>query len=308
MKRSQKCNSIIKNREEELIGHIDQLERKLSQTTYSQPQQVKLETELQSLSSPAVSVKQGFDIDEVVVAHPEIRSQDKTTIRRQEDYIKFLTKLLYQVLDETFFMFNTSLASYKTENKFKENILSELYNYQTYINESERDEVPSPLQSYENRNGNNPTEYIKKTHTDIISKFQNLENFHKTQSQYKGSSHLVQDMVEDFILVANKQKDTETATKQLEIMKLTHERNPSIFQSIFGIDFIARMKSRIDIRTFKPKEVEDPEPEIPDDLEISNDSESIKFTLPRESEYKSKHIITHEQAVQTESEPKLQRK
>lgn len=58
-----------------------------------------------------------------------------------------------------------------------------------------------------------------------------------------------------------------------------------MFHSIFGQSFIAKMKSRLDVKTFKPKEMGDPEPEIPDDLEISGDSVSIKFNLRNEREF-----------------------
>ena len=59
------------------------------------------------------------------------------------------------------------------------------------------------------------------------------------------------------------------------------------------------MKSRIDARTFKPKEMGDPEPEIPDDLEFSGDSASIRFNFKPETEF-IRRFETFDKQVQTE--------
>jgi len=64
-----------------------------------------------------------------------------------------------------------------------------------------------------------------------------------------------------------------------------------------------RMKSRVDIKSHRQKEISDTEPEIPDDLEISsNNSGSLKFNIIPDVPLSSKlvKIILKDEATQTE--------
>ena len=81
-----------------------------------------------------------------------------------------------------------------------------------------------------------------------------------------------------------------------------------MFQNIFGDDFIYRMKSRIESKSsINPKEMDDPDPEIPDDLEISNDSDSLRLSFHKDP-YILNKVETEDKSCQTEDLPKSEKK
>jgi hypothetical protein len=84
-------------------------------------------------------------------------------------------------------------------------------------------------------------------------------------------------------------------------MKDYQEKYAHIFHNIFGKDFIYRMKSRIDIPVFQSKEILDPDPEIPDDLEISKDSDTINLASGRHSDLII-NVLKEDASTQTERE------
>lgn len=97
-------------REEELMQHIETLERKLSQSSYSPENQFRTYSDQQSALSPAESYKQTFDIEEVVKAYPEVDFKKyKAVIKKQENYIKFLNNLLTDTLEEANYLLASSL-------------------------------------------------------------------------------------------------------------------------------------------------------------------------------------------------------
>lgn len=61
--------------------------------------------------------------------------------------------------------------------------------------------------------------FISKTHSNIINRFKHLDKAFQVQQDFSTKSHMMQDIVEDFIILANKLKHTEYALQQIEIMK-----------------------------------------------------------------------------------------
>ena len=76
------------------MGQIESLEIQLSKENSSQTPRLRINTDQQSTSSPAVSMNK-FNIEEVVKAHPEAKTRKyKKKIKKQEKYIDYLSKLL----------------------------------------------------------------------------------------------------------------------------------------------------------------------------------------------------------------------
>lgn len=71
---------------------------------------------------------------------------------------------------------------------------------------------------------NTEADFISEFHSDLIHKFKNLEKSQETQFKYKGTAKIVQDMVEDFVVTANKLSLSEYALTQIDIMKEYQDR------------------------------------------------------------------------------------
>lgn len=66
--------------------------------------------------------------------------------------------------------------------------------------------------------------FISEFHADLIHKFKNLEKSQETQFKYKGTAKIVQDMVEDFVVTANRHSLSDYALTQIDIMKEYQDR------------------------------------------------------------------------------------
>ena len=130
-------------REENLLNEIECLKRLSHANNSPANGVVVVPTEKQSETSQAFSFKQTFDIEEVVRAHPEIKTQKfKKTIMKQERYIEYLNKILFDILDETSYLMSSSLNSPTEAKDFRERILAKLTGFQNFIEESvDEDEI-----------------------------------------------------------------------------------------------------------------------------------------------------------------------
>ena len=71
--------------------------------------------------------------------------------------------------------------------------------------EQNENEIEMKAQSFNNRNkGANQVNYLDEVHNNLIKKFKNLDKVHETQAKYKSSPQIVQNLIEDFISLANK--------------------------------------------------------------------------------------------------------
>jgi len=130
-------------REENLLNEIECLKRLSHANNSPANGVVVVPTEKQSETSQAFSFKQTFDIEEVVRAHPEIKTQKfKKTIMKQERYIEYLNKILFDILDETSYLMSSSLNSPTEAKDFRERILAKLTGFQNFMEESvDEDEI-----------------------------------------------------------------------------------------------------------------------------------------------------------------------
>ena len=74
------------------------------------------------------------------------------------------------------------------------------------------------------RNKHKSEEFIEKAHQNIIEKLRNLDKIQDAQIKFGSSSHMVQDIIEDFVVLANKLKLTGYALSQIDIMKDYQDR------------------------------------------------------------------------------------
>lgn len=177
--------------------HIENLERKLSQNT-----NFALAEEHQ-VSSPAISVKQTFDIEEVVKSHPEVAiSEHKSTIKKQQNYISYLNKILFEVLDEASFMTTASLTSPNEGKLFRERILTNLESFAEKLNPDTEDNFDFQHEEIDHT-------FLEKSHAKLIDRFRNLDQLYEAQMRFSSNSRMVQDIVEDFIVLTNKTGDSE---------------------------------------------------------------------------------------------------
>lgn len=98
-------------RETHLLGQIENLEKKIETFSNHSPKEHNIVSKFEgnSVSSNPVSFRQGFDIEEVVKAHPEVHTKKfKTTIKKQERYIEYLENLLFEAVDESTFIISTN--------------------------------------------------------------------------------------------------------------------------------------------------------------------------------------------------------
>ena len=108
---------------------------------------------------------------------------------------------------------SSSLNSPTQGRDFQERIMSNLRQYQSLVDESV-DEDESHF-----RSPRADKSFIGRTHQNIIDKFKNIDKIQEAHMRFSSNSHMVQDIVEDFIVLANKIKQTEYALSQIDIMK-----------------------------------------------------------------------------------------
>jgi len=211
-----------KKREEELMSHIMSLERKISHTSYSQVNNANTYSEQQSPYTPERSVRQTFDIEEIVQAHPQAETKKlKASIKKQQNYIDFLKHLLLETLDEISEGF-TNITGYSEMPKMFENkIISALHDYQTRL---DRDEILEEEPEEYVKSSDPESEFITKSNNDIIQRLANLEKVHTIQFKCKTDYRFVKDMVEDFSLRANSNNEEFYPLEQINIMKHYQER------------------------------------------------------------------------------------
>ena len=126
-----------------------------------------------------------------------------------------------QVLDETSYLFAQSLSSLDTPKFFRDNVLRALFEYQNKLNTDEDHKYDTLNSNYSyQRNG----QFLNDTHKGLIKKFKNLEKMHESQAKFKGSNLMLQDMIEQFMFVANGLKEHEWALSQINVMKDFQER------------------------------------------------------------------------------------
>lgn len=199
------------------------MEKKISNLSNITPgnQNIVSYVDQQSSSSNPTSFKRTFDIEEVVKAHPEVRTKKfKATIKKQEKYIEYLNKLLFDIIDESAFIISSNCNSPQEAKNFRAKIVTNLEHFR---NQEEMEIDQDDILTIDDQKHQSDA-FISKTHEDIIKRFKNLEKIYDAQQESTTKSHLVQDLVEDFCNLANKMKDTELALQQIDIMKEYHSR------------------------------------------------------------------------------------
>lgn len=203
-------------REEEYLQHIETLERRLTQTSHS-PNIITYDQ--QSTYSEEKSLKQEFDIEEVVKAHPEIEEQRlRFIIKKQEKYIEHQGKLLFEVCDQLNYINSITMGTPNETLDFASKILTNLNNFKSKLDKEDFDTYRF------NPNENENSEFLTKVHENLLEKFERLSKVHHSQVQYNANTRMVQSIIEDFVVLANKLKEHDYALSQIEIMKDYQER------------------------------------------------------------------------------------
>jgi hypothetical protein len=198
----------FQKREEELIQHIETLERKLSQTSYSQVNQFNTISEQQSVYTPEKSQKQGFSIEEVIRSHPP--PTESPQLASLKSYISFLKSLLLRVL-------SSATLEPSTE---------------AHLRTLLREYSPSPSSTPKSRSSS-CERMIEKSNFEIIQKLHHIEELNTVEGKYTKDRLLTRELVEGVF-----RKSSEGGEAMVEVLKDAMEEELDWFSGVFGKDFI----------------------------------------------------------------------
>jgi hypothetical protein len=101
---------------------------------------------------------------------------------------------------------------------FTSKIVSNLSHFKSSLDKLDFDSFRYNLDDHEN------SEFLTKTHKNLVEKFVNLSKVEHTQVQFNANTRMVQSIIEDFTVLSNKLNESDHALAQIEILKDYQER------------------------------------------------------------------------------------